>query len=367
MHHRVVIIGAGAAGIGMAIALKDFDLEDVLIIEKGNIGNSFSHWPKSTQTITPSFTSNGFGMPDMNAVAKDTSPAFTFSKEHLTGKTYVEYLSLVASRYHLEIKTDTHVFAVSQHDGIYKIATNRDTYTADYIFIATGDFSFPNQPFKYGRHYSEVDDFTQLVGNDFTIIGGNESACDAAIHLSKNGANVSIYTTSTGLNEADADPSKRLSPFTHQRLRDAVRQGAHIKMNVGYRAKDISFHEGEYDIHFENGYTTKSKTEPILATGFEVTQNPLVQQLFKVKHQNVQLTDLDESTRYPNIFLIGATVRHRDAILCYIYKFRARFAVLASILRGREGLPEKSDLIEIYKKNNMFLDDYSCCEVDCTC
>jgi len=54
MHRRVIIIGAGAAGIGMAITLKDFDFEDVLIIEKGTIGDSFSHWPKSTQTITPS-------------------------------------------------------------------------------------------------------------------------------------------------------------------------------------------------------------------------------------------------------------------------------------------------------------------------
>ena len=27
MHRRVIIIGAGAAGIGMAITLKDFDLK----------------------------------------------------------------------------------------------------------------------------------------------------------------------------------------------------------------------------------------------------------------------------------------------------------------------------------------------------
>ena len=200
-----------------------------------------------------------------------------------------------------------------------------------------------------------------------TIIGGNESAFDAAIHLSKDGANVSIYTTSTGLNEAYADPSKHLSPFTHRRLHDAVRQGAHIEMNVVYRAKQILFHEGEYYIHFENGYTATSLSEPIIATSFDVTQNPLIQQLFKIRHQGVQLTELDESTRYPNIFLIGATVCHDEAILCYIYKFRARFAVLASILRSREGLPEKSALIETYKKSNMFLDDYSCCEVDCTC
>ncbi|MDU3980390.1 MAG: NAD(P)-binding domain-containing protein, partial [Staphylococcus epidermidis] len=79
-HHRVIIIGAGAAGVGMAITLQ------------GSIGHSFKHWPLSTKTITPSFTTNDFGMPDMNAIAKDTSPAFTFNEEHLSGKRYAEYL-----------------------------------------------------------------------------------------------------------------------------------------------------------------------------------------------------------------------------------------------------------------------------------
>lgn len=72
-HHKVAIIGAGAAGIGMAITLKDFGITDVIILEKGTVGHSFKHWPKSTRTITPSFTSNGFGMPDMNAISMDTS------------------------------------------------------------------------------------------------------------------------------------------------------------------------------------------------------------------------------------------------------------------------------------------------------
>ena len=33
-HHKVAIIGAGAAGIGMAITLKDFGITDVIILKK---------------------------------------------------------------------------------------------------------------------------------------------------------------------------------------------------------------------------------------------------------------------------------------------------------------------------------------------
>ncbi|HFJ4776772.1 TPA: NAD(P)-binding domain-containing protein [Staphylococcus aureus] len=275
-HHKVAIIGAGAAGIGMAITLKDFGITDVIILEKGTVGHSFKHWPKSTRTITPSFTSNGFGMPDMNAISMDTSPAFTFNEEHISGETYAEYLQVVANHYELNIFENTVVTNISVDDAYYTIATTTETYHADYIFVATGDYNFPKKPFKYGIHYSEIEDFDNFNKGQYVVIGGNES-------------------------------------------------------------------------------------------GFDATKNPIVQQLFVTTNQDIKLTTHDESTRYPNIFMIGATVENDNAKLCYIYKFRARFAVLAHLLTQREGLPAKQDVIENYQKNQMYLDDYSCCEVSCTC
>ncbi|HDE8642501.1 TPA: NAD(P)-binding domain-containing protein [Staphylococcus aureus] len=275
-HHKVAIIGAGAAGIGMAITLKDFGITDVIILEKGTVGHSFKHWPKSTRTITPSFTSNGFGMPDMNAISMDTSPAFTFNEEHISGETYAEYLQVVANHYELNIFENTVVTNISVDDAYYTIATTTETYHADYIFIATGDYNFPKKPFKYGIHYSEIEDFDNFNKGQYVVIGGNES-------------------------------------------------------------------------------------------GFDATKNPIVQQLFATTNQDIKLTTHDESTRYPNIFMIGATVENDNAKLCYIYKFRARFAVLAHLLTQREGLPAKQEVIENYQKNQMYLDDYSCCEVSCTC
>lgn len=79
--HTVIIIGAGPSGIGMAVALKQFGI-DSLIIEKKCIGNTFEQWPNTTQFITPSFTTNGFGIPDINAITPDTSPAYTLKRAY---------------------------------------------------------------------------------------------------------------------------------------------------------------------------------------------------------------------------------------------------------------------------------------------
>ncbi|MGB5594667.1 MAG: NAD(P)-binding domain-containing protein, partial [Crocosphaera sp.] len=70
----VVIVGAGAAGIGCGVVLKDLGIENFVILERHQVGASFSRWPEEMRFITPSFPSHGFGLLDLNAVL--SSPGF---------------------------------------------------------------------------------------------------------------------------------------------------------------------------------------------------------------------------------------------------------------------------------------------------
>ena len=71
--YDVVIVGAGAAGIGVAAALKQCGAWSVLVVDRHDVGASFERWPKHTRFITPSFHSGAFGAPDLNAVDPSTS------------------------------------------------------------------------------------------------------------------------------------------------------------------------------------------------------------------------------------------------------------------------------------------------------
>ena len=59
---------------------------------------------KESRLISPSFTGNFFGMPDLNAITPETSPAYNFGTEHPSGEEYAKYLQTIAKHYKLKIQ-----------------------------------------------------------------------------------------------------------------------------------------------------------------------------------------------------------------------------------------------------------------------
>ena len=75
--YDVVIVGAGAAGIGCGVVLKELGLERFTILERHQVGASFSRWPEEMNFITPSFPSHGFGLLDLKAFSEGDNPPIT--------------------------------------------------------------------------------------------------------------------------------------------------------------------------------------------------------------------------------------------------------------------------------------------------
>merc|ERR1712025_1267533 len=93
----VIIIGAGAAGIGCGSMLQNvfgLDPSRVLLLERGEaVGTSFRSWPEEMRFISPSFNQQGWTESfDLNAIHYDTSPAFMLRSEHPSGEEYARHL-----------------------------------------------------------------------------------------------------------------------------------------------------------------------------------------------------------------------------------------------------------------------------------
>ena len=48
---NVIIVGAGAAGIGAAIAVQHTGLENYIVVDRDTVGSSFASWPAETRFI----------------------------------------------------------------------------------------------------------------------------------------------------------------------------------------------------------------------------------------------------------------------------------------------------------------------------
>jgi len=371
-HYDVIIVGAGASGIGMGVALKDFGVTNFLILEKEEIGSTFKKWPKETKFLTPSFQSTQFGLLDLNAIAINTSPGLGIGLEHFNGQDYVEYLEMVSEYFELPIKEYTEVSEVIKKGNRFQIKTATKSYTSTFLVWATGEFQFPlDKIFKGSElclHSSQIKSYSDLTGDDYIIIGAYESGMDAALNLARLGKEVTVIDKnfSDAPNPKSQDPSITLSQYTNQRLLENE-HAHHIHLSEGEGVVEVEHAKnGIYYVFNEDGDFHESFNQPILATGFRGGHR-LIKEMFRYGDDDKPLlSDNDESIITKNLFLVGPHVQHDKAVFCFIYKFRQRFGVIANRIALYFD-KDTSEAIKYYKENQMFLDDLSCCQTDCIC
>jgi thioredoxin reductase len=369
---EVVIVGAGPAGLGCAALLKQMGIEDneLLVLEKGEIGQTFLDWPESMRFITPSFPSNGYHQTDLNAITPDTSPAFTTGKEHLNGKEYAKYLSMVAQHYNIKIETHTflkRVIKLPDQDG-FELKTDLMTIRCNYLIWAGGEYHSPNMSAFAGaelcKHNSEISLWNNLDKGDYIVIGGYESGVDAAYNLAKSGNKVTILDFVS--NTANTyDPSLVLSPYTAERLANLSKRD-NVELDNNFRVNSVEIKENNYVVTSSCGKIIVSKYPPINCTGFDINLGP-VSELFHYQVNGYpSINKFDESSKARNLFLAGSRLFHDPTLLCFIYKFRGRFFAPCSVI-GEE-LALDMSILRHYKQSGMILNDLNCCvEQECFC
>jgi len=364
----VIIVGAGAAGVGVAVVLKQFDI-DFVIVEKEDVGASFKKWPEETQFISPSFTGNFFKMPDLNAITPETSPAFNLLTEHPMGDEYQAYLKSIVDHYKLNVDTGVTVESVKKTKGNFVVVTDKEEYQCQFLIWAAGEYQYPDRGAFKGAdlctHYSEISSFEKIKTPDRIVIGAYESGCDAAINLCKEGTKVTLLDRSNNFELVNSDSSYSLSPFTRDRLND---EDISFDYNPDCGVKKVRFEKGQYIVDTVNKKQFSSAYKPINCTGF-TSSLALVESLFEDNEGYPLLNNFDESTKTKNLFLVGPQVKHGGALFCFIYKYRQRFAIVAERIAVRKKIDRSliKEIVQNYKDINFYLKDLSCCDGDCVC
>ena len=367
---NAAIVGAGPAGLGMARVLRDLTVPDVRVLERDWVGASFRRWPAGMRFISPSFPGNAFGLTDLNAISYDSSPAYALKREHPSGAEYATYLDQACEVFGLRVETGIEVTALVPNGEQIDLITNAGTIRARFVIWAAGQFQYPElEPFEgaaHGVHASRVRQWKDHPGDQVVVIGGSESGIDAAIGLARAGKAFTVLSRDAPwADDAQSDPSLTLAPVTRDRLPATCKQ---LPIDLVGDADVLGLEKANGSVHVlaADGRSWTSVAVPVLATGFAGSTRLIADWFDWNESGRPILTEQDESTRLPGLFLVGPEVQHRQHLFCFIYKFRQRFAVVARAIAGRFGM--ETEALEAYRANGMYLDDLSCCDAaNCFC
>jgi thioredoxin reductase (NADPH) len=180
----LIIIGAGPAGLSAADAAADAGL-DYLVIEKGTIANTIRQYPVGRALFS---TPNELEMREGTLKPLREKP----TREELLS----HYIHFVLDR-DLKINTAERVVDVSGdiEQGFY-ITTDRAEYHAARVLFAIGAMDIPRRLNVPGEdlekvHHLFVEPYA-YVRKDALVVGGGNSAAEAALFLSEEGARTTL-------------------------------------------------------------------------------------------------------------------------------------------------------------------------------
>ncbi|KYG88956.1 YpdA family putative bacillithiol disulfide reductase [Metasolibacillus sp. FSL H7-0170] len=183
--HKVdaLIVGGGPCGLAAAIELQAIGLRPV-VIEKGNIVNSLYNYP-THQTFFS--TSEKLAIGDVPFIVEERKPR--------RNQALVYYREVVRAK-KINIHRFEKVEKVEKSGDNFKVTTSKALYETPYVIIATGYYDNPNFMGITGEDLPKVYHYFKEAHPFFDtkvlVIGGKNSAVDAALELQKAGAHVTV-------------------------------------------------------------------------------------------------------------------------------------------------------------------------------
>ncbi len=193
MRYDVAIVGAGPAGLACAIEAKKCGLSTI-VLDKGCVVNSIVHFPVNMVFFTtPELLEIG-ELPMVSAQEKPT---------RVEG---LKYYRRVVETYALNVHQYEPVMHVARENGGFSVRTidrhhQPFHYTATNVVLATGYYDNPNllkipgeELPKVSHYYTEPHPY---FDQEVAVIGGKNSAIEAALDLFRNGAKVTLIYRGT--------------------------------------------------------------------------------------------------------------------------------------------------------------------------
>jgi thioredoxin reductase (NADPH) len=195
--YDITCVGAGPTGLACAIEAKSEGFTS-LVLDKGCLCNSLYHYPTNMTFFT---TPERMEIGDLPMTIANGKPTRTEA---------LKYYRRAVEHFQLEVHQYEQVERIAGHDDAFTVYTTdrlgqTHQYGAKKIVIATGFYDHPNHLSIPGENLPHVSHyFTEphpYWNQEVVVIGGGNSAAEAALDLFRAGAHVTIVHRGAEMNK----------------------------------------------------------------------------------------------------------------------------------------------------------------------
>jgi thioredoxin reductase/ferredoxin len=202
----LVIVGAGPAGLAASLAAKEHGLRYVAIEQEGTLGGSILHYPRAKVAMTAPMELPLVGRVNWREISKESLLSFWDD---------------VVRKHRLAVHYGEAMQDVRKEGAGFAVRTGKGRYRAGNVLLSIGRRGTPRKLDVPGEDLPKVVyrlvDPEQYRGGRVLVVGGGDSAIEAALACARDAARVTLSYRGEAFN--------RVKPKNRTRLEDAGARG----------------------------------------------------------------------------------------------------------------------------------------------
>ena len=315
----VIIIGAGPIGLATAIALQEQGIQ-AKIIERGCVVNSIFNYPKDMTFFSTSERLEIGGVPFISHGPKPTR------------REALEYYRRAAESHDLDIHVYEEVQNISGEDFNFTVTTDKDSYKASKIVVATGFYDIAKKMNVPGEELDKVshyyDEAHAYAWQDVVVIGGGNSAVDAALETYRTNANVTLVVRYPTIKES-------VKYWVKPDIENRIKNG---EIKACFESEVTEIRQHEVDIQTPDGLKTIPNDFVLAMTGYKPNFSLMKKFGIELTDDKKKMPVFDDDTLETNregIYVAGVVCGGMDTSKLFIENTRVHANHIAEDIKKK--------------------------------